>query len=116
MVDGAFPSGGAASYLVNVTASGDRLLERARIVREIQLTETGLTNSVAAPSGEGTIPSGAARLVSGSLLEAVRRTAEDLAEDNWLRIWGDPPAVLELPRTGGILRSTRAVPRCTICG
>jgi LysR family transcriptional regulator, nitrogen assimilation regulatory protein len=60
---------------VSVTASGDKLLERARIIlKEIQLTEAELTNSVAAPSGEVTIgiPSGAARVLSGPLLESVR--------------------------------------------
>nr|WP_210327735.1 LysR family transcriptional regulator [Mesorhizobium silamurunense] len=60
---------------VSVTASGARLLERGRsILREIQLTETELTNTVAAPSGEVTIgiPSGAARVLSGPLLESVR--------------------------------------------
>ncbi len=60
---------------VSVTASGARLLERGRsILREIQLTETELTNTVASPSGEVTIgiPSGAARVLSGPLLESVR--------------------------------------------
>lgn len=60
---------------VSVTASGDKLLERARIIlKEILLTEAELTNSVAAPSGEVTIgiPSGAARVLSGPLLESVR--------------------------------------------
>ncbi|MER9146996.1 LysR family transcriptional regulator, partial [Mesorhizobium sp. M0871] len=37
---------------VSVTASGARLLERGRsILKEVQLTEAELTNSVAAPSG-----------------------------------------------------------------
>ncbi|MBA1145087.1 LysR family transcriptional regulator [Mesorhizobium neociceri] len=60
---------------VSVTASGIKLLERARsILKEIQLTEAELTNSVAAPSGEVTIgiPSGAARVLSGPLIESVR--------------------------------------------
>ncbi|CAH2405117.1 hypothetical protein MES5069_450066 [Mesorhizobium escarrei] len=60
---------------VSVTASGDKLLEPARIIlKEIQLTEAELTNTVAAPSGEVTIgiPSGAARVLSGPLLESVR--------------------------------------------
>lgn len=60
---------------VSVTASGTKLLERARtILREIRLTEAELTNSVSAPSGEVTIgiPSGAARVLSGLLLESVR--------------------------------------------
>jgi LysR family nitrogen assimilation transcriptional regulator len=59
------------SDMTHQTAASDevRLLERARIIlKEIQLTEAELTNSVAAPSGEVTIgiPSGAARvLISG---------------------------------------------------
>ncbi|ESW65081.1 nitrogen assimilation control protein, partial [Mesorhizobium sp. LSJC280B00] len=60
---------------VSVTVSGDKLLGRARnILKEIQITEAELTNSVAAPSGEVTIgiPSGAARVLSGPLLESVR--------------------------------------------
>ncbi|MER9402363.1 LysR family transcriptional regulator [Mesorhizobium sp. M0615] len=60
---------------ISVTASGTRLLERARtILREIRLTEMELTNTVASPSGEVTIgiPSGAARVLSGPLLESVR--------------------------------------------
>ncbi|UCI34898.1 LysR family transcriptional regulator [Mesorhizobium sp. B4-1-4] len=60
---------------VSVTASGARLLERARkILKEIQLTEAELTNTAASPSGEVTIgiPSGAARVLSGPLIEAVR--------------------------------------------
>ncbi|MER9146943.1 LysR family transcriptional regulator, partial [Mesorhizobium sp. M0871] len=37
---------------VSLTASGDKLLERGRsILKEVQLTEAELTNSVAAPSG-----------------------------------------------------------------
>ncbi|MER8899600.1 LysR family transcriptional regulator [Mesorhizobium sp. M0676] len=60
---------------ISVTASGSKLLERARtILREIRLTEIELTNTVASPSGEVTIgiPSGAARVLSGPLLESVR--------------------------------------------
>lgn len=60
---------------ISVTASGTKLLERARtILREIRLTEMELTNTVASPSGEVTIgiPSGAARVLSGPLLESVR--------------------------------------------
>ncbi|MER8639722.1 LysR family transcriptional regulator [Mesorhizobium sp. M1365] len=60
---------------ISVTASGTKLLERARtILREIRLTEIELTNTVASPSGEVTIgiPSGAARVLSGPLLESVR--------------------------------------------
>ncbi|MER9262489.1 LysR family transcriptional regulator [Mesorhizobium sp. M0619] len=60
---------------ISVTASGSKLLERARtILREIRLTEMELTNTVACPSGEVTIgiPSGAARVLSGPLLESVR--------------------------------------------
>ncbi|MER9559840.1 LysR family transcriptional regulator [Mesorhizobium sp. M0323] len=60
---------------ISVTASGNKLLERARtILREIRLTEMELTNTVASPSGEVTIgiPSGAARVLSGPLLESVR--------------------------------------------
>lgn len=60
---------------ISVTASGGKLLERARtILREIRLTEIELTNTVASPSGEVTIgiPSGAARVLSGPLLESVR--------------------------------------------
>ncbi|MER8376730.1 LysR family transcriptional regulator [Mesorhizobium sp. M1406] len=60
---------------VSVTASGTKLLERARtILKEIRLTEMELTNTVASPSGEVTIgiPSGAARVLSGPLLESVR--------------------------------------------
>ncbi|MBA1145078.1 LysR family transcriptional regulator [Mesorhizobium neociceri] len=59
---------------VSVTESGARLLKRARsILKEIQLTETELTSTAAAPAGEVTIgiPSGAARVLSGPLLEAV---------------------------------------------
>ncbi|MER9580785.1 LysR family transcriptional regulator [Mesorhizobium sp. M0276] len=59
---------------VSVTASGGKLLERGRsILKEIQITEAELTNSVAAPSGEVTIgiPSGASRVLSGPLLESV---------------------------------------------
>ncbi|TIV09954.1 MAG: LysR family transcriptional regulator, partial [Mesorhizobium sp.] len=57
---------------VTVTPSGAKLLERARIVlNEIRIT-MGEMNSTAA-AGEVTIgiPSGAARVVSGPLLEAV---------------------------------------------
>lgn len=60
---------------VSVTASGTKLLERARtILKEIRLAEMELTNTVASPSGEVTIgiPSGAARVLSGALLESVR--------------------------------------------
>ncbi|ESW77592.1 nitrogen assimilation control protein [Mesorhizobium sp. LSJC285A00] len=60
---------------ISVTASGTKLLDRARtILREIRLTEMELTNTVASPSGEVTIgiPSGAARVLSGPLLESVR--------------------------------------------
>ncbi|CAH2406764.1 LysR family transcriptional regulator [Mesorhizobium ventifaucium] len=60
---------------VTVTTAGSKLLERARtILKEIRLTEMELTNTVAAPSGEVTIgiPSGAARVLSGPLLEFVR--------------------------------------------
>ncbi|RWJ45249.1 MAG: LysR family transcriptional regulator [Mesorhizobium sp.] len=60
---------------VTVTASGAKLLERARnILEEVQLTEAELTNSVVSPAGEVTIgiPSGAARVLSGPLLEAAR--------------------------------------------
>ncbi|KUM24096.1 transcriptional regulator [Mesorhizobium loti] len=60
---------------ISVTASGTKLLERARtILREIRLTEMELTNTVASPSGEVTIgiPSGAARVLSGPLLESAR--------------------------------------------
>ncbi|TIT89289.1 MAG: LysR family transcriptional regulator [Mesorhizobium sp.] len=60
---------------VSVTASGAKLLERARaILKEIRLTEVELTNTAASPAGEVTIgiPSGAARVLSGPLLEAVR--------------------------------------------
>ncbi|MER9362713.1 LysR family transcriptional regulator [Mesorhizobium sp. M0500] len=60
---------------ISVTASGTKLLERARtILREIRLTEIELTNTVASPFGEVTIgiPSGAARVLSGPLLESVR--------------------------------------------
>ncbi|RUU12149.1 LysR family transcriptional regulator [Mesorhizobium sp. USDA-HM6] len=60
---------------ISVTASGTKLLERARtILREVRLTEMELTNTVASPSGEVTIgiPSGAARVLSGPLLETVR--------------------------------------------
>ncbi|PBB52145.1 MULTISPECIES: LysR family transcriptional regulator [Mesorhizobium] len=60
---------------VSVTASGAKLVERARsILEEIQLTEAELTNTKASPAGEVTIgiPSGAARVLSGPLLEAAR--------------------------------------------
>ncbi|TIU10474.1 MAG: LysR family transcriptional regulator, partial [Mesorhizobium sp.] len=60
---------------VSVTASGAKLLERARaILKEIRLTEVELTNTAASPAGEVTIgiPSGAARVLSGPLLETVR--------------------------------------------
>ncbi|ESZ05873.1 LysR family transcriptional regulator [Mesorhizobium sp. L48C026A00] len=60
---------------ISVTASGSKLLERARtILREIRLTEMELTNTMASPSGEVTIgiPSGAARVLSGPLLESAR--------------------------------------------
>ncbi|MEI9426182.1 LysR family transcriptional regulator [Mesorhizobium sp. Cs1299R1N3] len=60
---------------VTVTTSGAKLLERARnILKEIQLTEAELTNTVVSPAGEVTIgiPSGAARVLSGPLLEAAR--------------------------------------------
>ncbi|BCM17682.1 LysR family transcriptional regulator [Mesorhizobium sp. J8] len=60
---------------ISVTASGSKLLERARtILREIRLTEMELTNTVASPAGEVTIgiPSGAARVLSGPLLESAR--------------------------------------------
>ncbi|MER9371970.1 LysR family transcriptional regulator [Mesorhizobium sp. M0491] len=60
---------------ISVTASGSKLLERARtILREIRLTEMELTNTVISPSGEVTIgiPSGAARVLSGPLLESAR--------------------------------------------
>ncbi|WP_027155863.1 LysR family transcriptional regulator [Mesorhizobium sp. WSM2561] len=60
---------------ISVTASGAKLLERARrILKEIQLTEAELTNTVTSPSGEVTIgiPSGAARVLSGPLLESIR--------------------------------------------
>lgn len=60
---------------VRVTDSGQKLLVRARsILKEIQLTEAELTNKIASPAGEVTIgiPSGAARVLSAPLLEAVR--------------------------------------------
>lgn len=59
---------------VTVTASGAKLLERARtILEEIHLTEAELTNTTISPAGEVTIaiPSGAARVLSGPLLESV---------------------------------------------
>ncbi|WP_018240778.1 LysR family transcriptional regulator [Ensifer sp. BR816] len=58
---------------VTLTEPGAKLLKRARsILKEIQLTEAELTSTAASPSGEVTIgvPSGAARVLSGPLLEA----------------------------------------------
>ena len=60
---------------VSVTASGAKLLKRARtILREIQLTEAELTNRATSPAGEVTIgiPSGAARVMIGELLATAR--------------------------------------------
>lgn len=59
---------------VSVTPSGAKLLERARnILNEVRLTKIELTSMIA--TGEVTIgiPSGAARVLSGELLEAVKR-------------------------------------------
>ncbi|NJO32345.1 MAG: LysR family transcriptional regulator [Rhodospirillales bacterium] len=60
---------------VSVTASGAKLLKRARtILQEIQLTEAELTSRVEHPAGEVTIgiPSGAARVMTGELLATAR--------------------------------------------
>jgi LysR family transcriptional regulator, nitrogen assimilation regulatory protein len=60
---------------VSVTASGAKLLKRARVIlREIQLTEAELTHRTAGPAGEVTIgiPSGAARVMTGELLATAR--------------------------------------------
>ena len=60
---------------VRVTDAGQTLLNRARVIlKEIQLTEAELTSKKASPAGEVTIgiPSGAARVISGPLIEAVR--------------------------------------------
>ncbi|MER9268644.1 LysR family transcriptional regulator [Mesorhizobium sp. M0410] len=60
---------------VRTTDAGQKLLIRARnILNEILLTEAELTSKKASPAGELTIgiPSGAARVMSGLLLEAVR--------------------------------------------
>src|SRR5262249_47341317 len=60
---------------VSVTASGAKLLSRARtILREIQLTEAELTSRTSSPAGDVIIglPSGAARVMTGALLATAR--------------------------------------------
>jgi LysR family nitrogen assimilation transcriptional regulator len=60
---------------VSVTASGAKLLTRARtILKEIQLTEAELTSRAVSPAGEVTvgIPSGAARVMTAELLATAR--------------------------------------------
>jgi LysR family nitrogen assimilation transcriptional regulator len=67
---------------VSVTASGAKLLARARtILKEIQLTEAELTSKAASPAGEVTIgiPSGAARVMIGELLATAREELPGIA-------------------------------------
>ncbi|MEI9414032.1 LysR family transcriptional regulator [Mesorhizobium sp. Cs1321R2N1] len=104
---------------VTVTASGAKLLERARnILEEIKLTEAELTTTVVSPAGEVTIgiPSGAARVLSGPLLESARNELPRIS----LKMIEGMTGPLEEWMAGGRLnlavlyRATESVGRMTV--